>query len=335
MSSNPTNVGLLGHRYGVFLRNHGATNEVWCDRVQSVEPTFNAPTTKFYQLGSVDPTGVISEPTEYRVTLEENLHACEIDGIVANGSGSQASFSAGDMVVNTAMRMSIVSRDVGGTNPVREYVMDSLTIAEIRYRFVIGGPCTVAYTFEGKTGTVYTTGSLLHTTWGTFETTSPGAINGKDARIYFGSGTTVPASSQAYRLQSFEIRVAFPVQTVRELGNRAIVGKLADAPDVTVDFDLLDADIQPIDVWHAISGTGYDLGQQNTTNAFIRVYDPALAEANTILKSFRIENCIPTTGTVVRAQVRALATRRYSLTSKSATTANSSGLVIFNAADIS
>jgi hypothetical protein len=330
MSSNPSNTGLLGHRYGVFLRNSGLTNEVWCDRVQSVEPTFNAPTTKFYQLGSLDPTGTVTEPTEFKVTLEENLHACEIDGIVANGSGSAANFTAGDMVASTAMRLCVVSRDVAGTDPTREYELNNLAIAELRYRFQIGGPCTVSYTFEGTTGNAYTSGSLLHTTWGTFETITPGAINGKDARISFGSGLTLPANSMAYRLQSFEIRVAFPIQTVRELGNRAIVGKLADVPDVTIDFDLLDADIQPIDVWHAISGTGYSLGTQNTTNAFVLVYDPALAEATSILKSFRIENCIPTTGTIVRAQVRGLGTRRYSLTSKSATTTNSAGLKIFN-----
>ena len=331
MSTNPVNIGLLGHRWGVWLRSHSGLYEVWCNRVQNVEPTFNAPTTKFYQLGSVDPTGVVTEPTEFRVTLEENLHNAAIDNIVANGSGSPtAVFSVGDMVNSSAMRLSLVGRDIGGTNPTSEYILDTLTIAELRYRYVIGGACSVNYTFEGKSGNTYTSGSIVHTTWGTFETTSPGAINGKDARIFFGAGLTVPATSQAYRLQSFEIRVAFPVQTVKELGNRAIVGTLSDVPDITCDFDLLAADHQPIDVWHAISGSGYDMGTQNTTNVFIEVFDPAAAEATTILKSFRIENCIPTTGTIVRAQVRALATRRYSLTSKFATTANTSGLSIFS-----
>lgn len=337
MSTNPTNIGLLGHRWGVYLRNSGSTAEVWCDRVQNVEPTFNAPTTKFYELGNMSPVGVITEPVEFKVSLEENLHNSEIDSVVANGSGSPvSSFTAGDMINSTAMRLCVVGRDVGGTVPSLEYVLDNLTIAEVRYSFKIGGACSVSYSFEGRAGNAYTTGSLIHATWGTAETVSPGAINGKDARIYFGAGTTVPTNAQAYRLQSFDIRVAFPIQTVKELGNRAIVGKLSDVPDVTCDFDLIAADKQPHDVWMTLSGTGYDFTQPATTNVFIRVYDPALAEATAPpIKAFRIENCKPTTGTLVRAQVRSLATVKYSLTSTRATTANSAGLVCFTGADVS
>ena len=336
MSTNPTNVGLLGHRWGVYLRNHSGANEIWCDRVQNVEPTFNAPTTKYYELGNLSPVGVVQEPTEFRVTMEENLHNSEIDSIIANSTGSPgSSFTAGGMVNSTSMRLCVVGRDVGATNPSLEYVLGGLTVAEVSYRFQIGGPCSTTYTLEGRAGNAYTTGSLVHTTWGTSETTSPGAINGKDARIYFGTGLTVPSTSLAYRLQSFTIRCAFPVQTVKEIGNRSIVGKLADVPDITCDFDLLAADKQPHDVWAYLNGTGYDFGQYNTTNVFIRVYDPALAEATgTPLKAFRVENCIASTGTIVRAQVRALATYRYSVTSKSATTVDSAGLVIFDAADI-
>jgi hypothetical protein len=300
-----------------------------------VEPTTNGPTTKFYELGNIDPVGVITEPVEFRVTMEENLHSSEIDNIVANGTGSPvSSFTAGAMVNSTNMRLCLLSRDVGGTNPSIERVLDNLTITELNYRFQIGGACTTTYTFEGRSGNLYTTGSLIHTTWGVSDTVSPGAINGKDARIYFGDGATVPATSLAYRLQSFNIRVAFPVQTVKELGNRSVVGKLADVPDITCEFDLLTADKQPHDVWQTLSGSGYDFTQPITTNVFIRVYDPALAEANTILKAFRIENCKPVTATIARAQVRALATARYSLTSTRATTAGSAGLIIFSGTDI-
>jgi hypothetical protein len=333
MSSNPTNIALLGHRWGAWLRNHAATYEVWCSRLQSVTPSLNAPTTKFYELGNLSPVGVITQPVEFRVAMEENLHSSAIDSILANGSGSPvASFSAGDMVNSTNMRLCVVGRDIGGTDPVIEYVLDSLVTAEVNYRFQIGGPCTVAYTLEGKTGTIYTSGSLLHATWGVSDVVAPGAINGKDARVYFGSGVTVPATSQAYRLQSFNIRIAFPIQTVRELGNRSLVGKLADVPDITCDFDLLTADKQPHDVWMALTSgaDGYNLGDPNTTNVFIEVFDPALAEATAPpLKSFRIENCKPVTSDIVRAQVRALATNRYSLTSTKATTANSAGLIVF------
>jgi hypothetical protein len=333
MSSNPTNIALLGHRWGAYLRNHSETYEIWCSRVQSVTPSLNAPTTKFFELGNLSPVGVVTQPVEFRVAMEENLHNSAIDSIIANGSGSPVSnFTAGDMVNSTAMRLCVVGRDIGGTNPSLEYVLGSLVVAEINYRFQIGGPCTVSYTLEGKSGALYTTGSLVHTTWGVSDAVAPGAINGKDARVYFGSGLTVPASSQGYRLQSFNIRLAFPVQTVRELGNRALVGKLADVPDITCDFDLLSADKQPHDVWMGLTGdsTGYDLANPNTTNVFIKVFDPALAEATEPpIKAFRIENCKPVTSDIVRAQVRALATNRYSLTSTSATTANSAGLIIF------
>ena len=330
MSSDPTNIGLLGHRWGVYLRNHAETNEIWVDRVQNVEPTFNAPTTKQFELGRIAPVGTIQEPTDFRVTMEENLHNCEADSILANGTGSPgASFSAADMVATSAARLCLVGRDVGATNPSLEYVLGNLAVAEVRYRFQIGGPCTVTYTLEGRAGNLYTTGSLTHTTCGTGETTSPGGINGKDARIYFGAGTTVPSNSQVYRLQSFDLRIAFPVQTVRELGRRAMVGKLADSPDVTLDFDLLAADRQPHDVWAALVGTGYDFTNLNRTNVFIRVYDPSLTEASTILKGFRVENVRATTGTMTRAQVRQLATVRYSLTSESEATADTAGVIIF------
>lgn len=331
MSTNPSNIALLGHRWGVYLRNHSGLNEIWCDRVQNVEPSLNAPTTKFYELGNLSPVGVISEPVEFRVTLEENLHSSEIDSIVANGSGSPvASFTAGDMINSTAMRLCVVGRDVAGTDPSLEYVLDTLTIGEVRYRFVINGACSVTYSFQGRLGNAYTTGSLVHSSWGALNTVSPGAINGKDAYVYFGSGLTVPGTSQAYRLMDFDIRCAFPVQVVKELGSRQIVGMLADVPDVTCDFNLNVADKQPTDVWFTLSGTGYDLSQPVTTNAFIEVYDPALtAKTAPPVKSFRIENVRPTTW-ALRSQTRALATYRYSLTSTSATTLNSAGLCIFS-----
>ena len=339
MSSNPTNIGLLGHRWGAFLRNHAGTYEVWCSRLQSVTPSLNAPTTKFYELGNLSPVGVITQPVEFKVAMEENLHSSAVDSILANGSGSPvAMFSAGDMVNTTNARLCVVGRDVGGTNPVLEYVIDKLVTAELNYRFQIGGPCTVTYTLEGQAGAAYTTGSLVHPTWGVSDAVAPGAINGKDARIYFGAGTTIPVTSRAYRLQSFNIRVAFPIQTVRELGNRALAGKLADVPDITCDFDLLAADKQPHDVWmNLLAGNdGYDFANPKTTNAFIEVFDPALAEATQPpLKAFRIENCKPVTSDIVKAQVRALATNRYSLTSTAATTAGTSGLCIFTGATVS
>jgi len=333
MSTNPVNVGLLGHRWGAWLRNHSSTYEVWCSRVQSVTPSLNAPTTKYWEIGNLSPVGVVSQPVEFRVAMEENLHNSMIDNILANGSGSPvAQFTAGDMINTVNARLCVVGRDINATNPSMEYVLDNLATAEINYRFQIGGPCTVTYSLEGRLGNLYTSGSLLHASWGPMDAVSPGAINGKDAWVHFGTGPTVPATSKAYRLQNFNIRIAFPIQPVRELGNRELVGKLADVPDVTCDFDLLASDPQPHNVWFdlAAGGGSYNFTSPKTINAYVKVFDPALAEATEPpLVSFRVENCRPVTADIIRAQVRALATNRYSLTSTSATTVNSAGVIIF------
>jgi hypothetical protein len=322
--TNPTDVAWLGHRLGVYLRNHGQTAEVWCDRVQEAEPTLTKPTEDAYELGNVSKVGVTQQPGEFRFVVRANLHSNEIDSILANGTGSPGSqFTLGDMINNTAVRACVVARHIGDTNPSYEWIYDSNTLAEASWDFVIGGPCTSSFTLEGKSGNAYTSGSLTHTTWGAFNTVSPGSVNGKDARVYF---TT--SDNRGYRLQRFNIRATFPVQTVRELGNRALVGKLADTPNVTCEFDILLADHQPIQELFDISGTGYDLNSPKTLDVWVTVFDPTAAEAVTGIKYMKLENCIVTGGTPGRGVVRGLATARYTLTVQKATTANSAGLII-------
>jgi len=326
MATNPTDVAWLGHRLGVFVQNTGGTTEVWCDRVQEADSSVNLPTEDYWELGNLSKVGVTQAPAEYRFTMRTNLHSNELDSILAGGTGSPvAQFTVGDMVANTNVRANIVARKIGDTNPSYEWQYEGNTISELTYEFVINGACTMACTLEGKTGTVYTSGSLTHTTWGTMNTVDPGGINGKDARIFFGG---VAAGNREYRLQRFAIRVQFPVQTVRELGNRSLVGKLADVPTVTLEFDILAADQQPINELFTLSGTGYDLGQPATKDVYIIVYDPTAAEAVTPIKYFKAENAIVTAGTPIRGQVRALSTMRYTMTTQKATVANSGTLII-------
>lgn len=332
MSSNPTVIGAYGHRYMVWLRNSvlstsGSTNDIVADRVQSVEPTATHNTTKYYELGTVAPIGSTSDPTQVRFVIEENLHNSEADMYLAGvnpttGSGYYAANLVGQS--NTGF---VVQRNDGGS-VVGEIGVANLKVSEIQYRFVANGVCTAQYTLEGTSGSYYT--SLFpHPLWGSQDTASAGAVHGKDARVSFntpGSGT------KAYRLQSFTIRVVYPTQPVRELGTRNLVGILNDAPDITVDFDLLAADVQPNDVFFGTSDddgvTKYNLTDPQTRDVFINVYDPALAESQTVIKSFRIDNCRPSTNAPVRAQVRQLATSRWTLMSVQADNVDTGGLTV-------
>jgi hypothetical protein len=325
MSSNPTDIAWLGHRLGCFLQNTGGTNDVWVDRVQEADSTLTIPTENYFELGNVSQIGITQAPAEYRFVLRQNLHNNELDSILAGGSGSPvAAFNVGDMVANTAIRANIVARATGATNPSYEWQYANNTIGELSYEFVINAACTTSCTLQGRAGTFYTSGSLIHTSWGVLDSTSPGGVNGKDMRVFFSSTST----GRIYRVQRLMSRTTFPVQTVKELGDRTIKGLLADTPTTTVEFDLLPADYQPIDVLFSIVGTGYDLGQPVLTNMYGILYDPTAAEAATPIKYFKWENVQVTGGTPIRGQVRALATMRYTLNVTKATTANSGGLIV-------
>lgn len=332
MSTNPTVIGAYGHRYMVWLRNavlstSGSTNDIVADRIQSVEPTATHNTTKYYELGTVAPIGSTSDPTQVRLVLEENLHNSEIDMYLAGvdpttGSGYYAANLVGQ--TNTAF---VAQRNDGGS-VIGENGVGGLKVSEIQYRFVSNGVCTAQYTLEGTSGSYYTA-NFPHPLWGSQDNVSAGAVHGKDARVSF---DTPGAGTKAYRLQSFTIRIVYPTQPVRELGTRNLVGILNDVPDITVDFDLLAADVQPNDVFFGTSNDGgvakYNLTDPQTKDVFINVYDPALAESASVIKSFRIDNCKPSTNSPVRAQVRQLATARWTLMSVSADNVNTGGLTV-------
>ena len=179
----------------------------------------------------------------------------------------------------------------------------------------------------GTSGSYYrVSGSFVHPLWGSFDSTSPGGVGGKDARIAFGSNVV---GSKAYRLQRFVVRATYPDNPVGELGRRALVGRLADSPDVTVEFDLLPADYQPHDVFFPVSNDGgvpkYALSQPGTSDVYINLYDPDDAEGATILKSFAIPNCKPTQNSPASARVRQITTARWSLTNQSEGTSKGTG----------
>jgi len=260
--------------------------------------------------------------------LEENLHDSTADMTMAGINPSTGSgFWMGDMVSETNTGYLVSRNDADSV--IGEVAYGTLRVSEVQYRFVMNGACTAQYTMEGTTGSYIYQAPFVHPTWGSFDALTPGAVHGKDARICFGSNA---AGSKAYRLQSFTIRVQFPVQTVRELGNRQLVGQLVDTPNVTVDFDLNPADYQPTDVFFPSSTdsgtTSYVLSQPTTTNVFINLYDPALTEFGTVIKSWKLENMRPTTSTPMQGRVRQLTTARWSMTNVSVTTATSGGVIV-------
>lgn len=104
------------------------------------------------------------------------------------------------------------------------------------------------------------------------ETGTPAAIKGKDVGVLI-------AASGVSRGQSITINGNFNPTPVREMGNREIVGYLAQVPEVTGTITVLDTDT---DMLALLSGsspnldTEYPIGQCGTTGVplEIKLYDP-------------------------------------------------------------
>jgi len=235
-------------------------------------------------------------------------------------------------IANDDLTVYLLSRDNDGAIQ-NELEYDNGVTAEIAWRFVVGAACTTTFTINAALGKLYTSGSVIHDSWGAYDTTSPGIIKGKDAKITLG-GTDVD-THRTYRLQSFTVRAAFPTESVRELGTRTLVGQLVGPPDVTVDFDLLSADQQPTSVLFGLTTGYYDLADPQEVDGTIRVYDPdETQEAGNIIKTFKMENLKVSAGTPIRAQVRGLATTRYTLTIGREDTENTGGLIVYTTGDL-
>jgi len=332
MSTSPSISGLLSHRLSGWVRNStlssGSATDLFLQRVQSLEPTGTSNSTDYFQIGSVDKAGNTLDPTTFRAVVEENLHDSTLDMTLAGVNPTTGSgFWAGNMPTQLNTLYVPIRNDADTVTS--ELALGNLRVSELQYRFVMNGACSFQATLEGTSGSWHTTAPFPHPSWGGFDNLTPGAVHGKDARVAFGSSNI--AGNKAYRLQSFTIRVQFPVQTVRELGNRQIVGQLVDTPNVTADFDLNPGDYQPADVFFPVSndnGTSLVLSQPQDVDVYINLYDPALAEGASVIKSWHLENMRPTTATPLQGRVRSLTTARYSMTNVSVTTANSGGVIV-------
>lgn len=330
--ASPATIAMYGHRLGVFAKGSSGS-EIWVDRVQRVEPTQTLRTTPSYELGTVGKVGITQDPAEYRVVLEDNLHNCELDFCLAGKNPAPAgaqSYHLGDLL-GKANTMYVLGRNDAGTID-KELEVSGCRIAEVAFAFSIRDAIKETWTLEGTASKWYTSG-FPHSAWGTPDTTAPGSVHGKEARIWFTSGSA--ATSQQFRLQSFNIRAAFPNEQVKELGNRSVVGTLSDSPDVNLDFDVLTTDDQPLDKLFVSSGSGWDLNQPAAVfNGFVRVFDPDQSEAASVIKMFKVENLRVTGSTPTRAQARGLATMHYTMTVTKETTVSSGGLIISNRNDL-
>jgi len=329
--TDPTDVGRLGHRYFPIIANTSTGEEETISRAQSIEFGTTHTTEKIYELGRVGPIGSAQDPTDLRCTFEVNLYEELRSEFVLSGNDVDAatSYNMGDIMDEDDNEIYVLIRDTATGALTDEVKYANCVTTELAWRFAVGAVCATTITVEGTTGSWMTT--PIHGAQ-VLDATSIGGAKGKEARIWFGTaGSTPTVVDRAYRLQSFNIRATFPVQTVRELGRRNIVGKLLEPVDVTVDFDVAAADEQPHDAFFTAlgGGGGYDLTDTTTQHIFVRLYDPDAAEAATPIRGWIIENCRPTATTPVRAQVRGLSTYRYTLTSERESTTDSGGLIAF------
>ena len=329
--ANPANAALYSHRSQMLLENATTGSEIAVDRVQSFDPSFNIRTDPYYELARKGKIGSTQHPPEYRIGIEQNMtDSMEFEFVLAGKSltAGNRSYNAGDLLTYydnlTAWLLTLNNADT----VMNELQISNCSVAELNYRFTVGGAMTQGVTLVGRTGKLYTA-NTPHAAFGALDDTSLGGIHGKDARVWFSTGSIV--ADRGFRLQNFNIRVAYPTVYVRELGNRNLAGTLADSPDVSADFDILVADEQPTEKFFTDEGDYFDYA--NPVTAFdmvIRVYDPTGTEGTTIIKKFKVENVLPVAHTPIRAQVRGLSTARYSLVMSKETTANSGGLIVGN-----
>ena len=341
MSSDPTISGLLGRSVELWIRNAtlnptsgsgGGTGDYRIHRVQSVDPTGTHNSTDYFEIGSGDKTGITTDPTDFRFVVEENLHNARLGMILAGVNPSTGSGYDGGDFLNQLNTGFLVWRD-SNDSVFKELAFGNLRIAESQHRFVMNGACTVQWTLEGTSGSWYrNAGTFPHPLPGPLDTSAPGGIHGKDARIALETNT---AADKVYRLQGFTIRMTYPIQTIREMGRRQQVGKLSDTPTLTADFDLQPGDEQPFDVFYPASTDGgvdkLDLSDPLTVSPlYVNVYDPDLAEGASVVWSARLQNMKPTTGMPSTARVRQLTTARVSLNNAGVAISGTSGIQVGN-----
>lgn len=331
--TDPTKIAIQPQDVLPFIYNGDTTYEDQWWRVQRFDPSQRQNITPHFQLGSKDPIGTTQDNPEFDITVQHMMHDVKAELVMAGKDpASDTAYNLGDVLDQDNLRVNLLERNLSGV-PVRELEFDTGMVATLTWAFQVGSPSTVDASIRAALGKLYYegSGSLPHTSgFITDDTSSPGAILGKDCRVMFG---TDDAAGRAYRLQRLTIRAAIPIDTVRELGRRSLVGIMNRMPTVTVDFDLLAADFQPHDVFfnaNTDADAYYDLGDpKSDTDLFIRLYDPDLAEADTVIRAWVLENADVGNVTPMSISVNGQAMTRYSLTLSKPDTAGTAGLICY------
>lgn len=331
--SDPVNSGLYAFQSQMWLLNTTSGSQAVIDRVQSVEPSVALTTQRYYELGRKGPIGATQNPAQWRLALMQNLYnSLELDYILSGKNISPAgvqTWNLGDLLTNAGRYTAYVLNRNQDATIMDEKEVNGCSIADITWSFNVNSAITQAFNLIGTGGKLYKSASTVHT-WGATDDTSLGGVHGKEARVWFTSGSV--ATTRAFRIQSMQLRATYPNIYIGELGRRALVGTLSDAPEVSLDFDILLADDQPTDKFFVDQTTYYDLNSPTSPfNAYIRIDDPTnTSEGVSIIKSFLVENVVSVAHTPIRSQVRGLSTARYSLIVSKETTANSGGVTISN-----
>lgn len=323
-------VARLGHRYQVLLAHSVSARTLVSSRVQRFEPTIRQPTEVYYELGSADPTGSASDSPEFTVALQEYVHDSSLDLLLAGKALGGTSWNLGDYLNSEALSAYLLTRNNSGVVE-DEYYFNAGVLSEIRWNWQMNQPIMADYTLNLRLGQHQAAGYTTHTNFAAQDTTSPGGIRIKDARLFLG-GTNEPAN-RLFRLQSFSLTVQWRATAVREAGSRAMVGWVVEPPRSQLQFDLDAADAQPDNVLYTNVGSPvnyYDYVNtlQQTTNA-IRIYDPTAAEGSSVIRAWQIDNLVVQQATPILAQVRGVSTKRYSALVSKTNTAGTGGIKCF------
>jgi len=212
--ANPANVALFGYNQQLWLKMNTTGSTITADRIQSVEPTFTFATESYFELGRKGKIGITQAPPEFTINVTQNLtDNMEMEYLLSGQNPNPAiaqTVNMGQLITQAGNFTGyVLSRNQDGTI-LDEQVYNGISAVELTYNFVINGAMTQNFRLIGTSGSLLPAAQVVHSSWGTLDDTSFGGINGKDARIWFTSGST--ATSRAYRLQSFTIRATFPYQ---------------------------------------------------------------------------------------------------------------------------
>lgn len=331
---NPTDSAHLGHRFRPYIKNLITAKEIAAARVQRMEPQATFRTEVYKELGSVDPTGYAQEPPEFKITVQEYVHdEPSLDLVVASKDpASDTTWNLIDYISkpDSQLQLNLLERD-NADALIGEQQFDGCNISDVTWTWRAGQPIDGQYTFTGRKGRHYIPGHLPHNIWGAFDTTSVGGIRAKDARLYL-TGTTT--GFRVYRLSGMTIKTTWANTPIPELGNRALAGYTVDVPMTQIDLDFYASDPQPDDLVFSDDALSpaqyYDFINPNQiAQSAIRVFDPREVEGSTVLRAWRFDSLIYQQGSLTNAQVRGVATRRYSFLLPQVVVSGTGGMTLF------